>query len=35
MKKISTAAAEEIGKFAGQKLTIDLDLGDRRMNFPE
>jgi transposase len=29
MKKLSTAAAEEIGKFAGQRLTIGLDLGDR------
>src|SRR5712692_6391804 len=29
MKKISTAAAEKIGKFAGHQLTIGLDLGDR------
>ena len=29
MKKISTAATREIGKVAGQKLTIGLDLGDR------
>src|SRR6266852_7310488 len=29
MKKISTAAAQKIGKFAGHQLTIGLDLGDR------
>ena len=29
MKKISTAAAREMGKIEGQKLTIGLDLGDR------
>jgi transposase len=29
MKKVSTAATREIGKVAGQKLTIGLDLGDR------
>jgi hypothetical protein len=29
MKKVSTAARCEFGKFAGQKLTIGLDLGDR------
>jgi transposase len=29
MKKTSTAAAEKSGKFAGQRLTIGLDLGDR------
>jgi transposase len=29
MKKISTAAAQEMGKFEGQRLTIGLDLGDR------
>src|SRR5947209_15248125 len=29
MKKISTAARCEFGKFAGQRLTIGLDLGDR------
>jgi transposase len=29
MKKISTAAAQEIGKFEGQRLTVGLDLGDR------
>ena len=29
MKKVSTAARGELGKFAGQRLTIGLDLGDR------
>ena len=29
MKKLSTAVAREIGKFAGQRLTVGLDLGDR------
>jgi len=29
MKKVSTAARCEFGKFAGQRLTIGLDLGDR------
>jgi transposase len=29
MRKISTATAERIGKFAAQRLTIGLDLGDR------
>jgi transposase len=29
MKKISTTAAQKIGKVEGQKLTIGLDLGDR------
>ncbi len=29
MKKISTAAAHEMGKFAGERLTVGLDLGDR------
>jgi len=29
MKKVSTAAAEQISKFSQQKLTIGLDLGDR------
>jgi transposase len=29
MKKLSTAAAQEIGRFAGQRLTVGLDLGDR------
>jgi transposase len=29
MKKISTVAAQEIGKCEGQRLTIGLDLGDR------
>src|ERR1700674_5503267 len=29
MKKISTAAAREIGKKEGQRLTIGVDLGDR------
>jgi len=29
MKKISTAAAQEIEKVEGQKLTVSLDLGDR------
>src|SRR6267142_254191 len=29
MKKISTAAAQEIEKTGGQKLTVGLDLGDR------
>jgi hypothetical protein len=29
MKKVSTAAAQEVGKFAGHQLTIGLDLGDR------
>ena len=29
MKKVSTATTPEIGKVAGQKLTIGLDLGDR------
>jgi transposase len=29
MKKVSTAARSEFGKFAGQRLTIGLDLGDR------
>src|SRR5437879_9494658 len=29
MKKVSTAARCEFGKFVGQRLTIGLDLGDR------
>jgi len=29
MKKISTAAAHGMGKFAGERLTVGLDLGDR------
>src|SRR5438046_10495014 len=29
MKKVSTATRCEFGKFAGQRLTIGLDLGDR------
>jgi len=29
MKKVSTAARCEFGKFAGQRLTIGMDLGDR------
>jgi len=29
MKKVSTAAAEQIGNFSQQRLTIGLDLGDR------
>ena len=29
MKKVSTAAAEQIRDFSQQKLTIGLDLGDR------
>jgi hypothetical protein len=29
MKKISTAAAQKIGKVEGQRLTVGLDLGDR------
>ena len=29
MKKISTAAAHEIGKVEGRRLTVGLDLGDR------
>src|SRR2546426_3185144 len=29
MKKISTAAAQKIGKFAGHQMTLGLDLGDR------
>ena len=29
MKKISTAEIREIGKVAGQGLTVGLDLGDR------
>ena len=29
MKKISTAAAEQLSNFSRQKLTIGLDLGDR------
>jgi hypothetical protein len=29
MKKVSTAAARQVGNFREQKLTLGLDLGDR------